>query len=88
MQNLINLLFAEEVATVWGVDEVGELPEANLLCHASDHVLLLGHLDIESLLLHLHRVVLHNLLLRMEQSFQDLRLRLRQTLALLSLLES
>lgn len=87
LQNLVDLLLAQEIASVWGVHKVSELSQAHLLRHARYHVLLLRHLNIQPLLLHLHRVVFHDLLLRVEQSFQDLGLRLRQSLALLRLLQ-
>lgn len=74
LQDLVNLLFAQEVPAVVHVRELGKLSEAYLFCHATYHVLFLRHLDVESLLLHLHGVVLDDLLIRVEESLQNLRL--------------
>jgi len=79
-------LLAQEVSAIGRIDEVGELAEADLLGHAADHVLLFGHFDVEPLLLHLHGVVPHDLLLRMEQGLQNFGLRVRQSLPLLRVL--
>ena len=79
-------MLAQEVAAIGRVHEVGELAEADLLGHAADHVLFFGHFDVEPLLLHLHGVVPHDLLLRMEQSLQNFSLRVRQGLPLLRVL--
>lgn len=65
-QDLINLLLAQEIHAVAQVCELTKLSEAYLLRHAAYHVLFLRHLDVQSLLLHLHGVVLDDLLVRME----------------------
>lgn len=69
LQYFINLLLAQEVPA--DIRELGVLPEADLLGHATYHVLFLRHLDVESLLLHLHGVVLDDLLIGMEEGLQD-----------------
>ena len=52
-----------------------------MLCHTTYHVLFLRHLDVKSLLLHLHRVVLDDLLVRVEEGLQNFGLDVGQAAA-------
>lgn len=78
-QNFINLLFAEEILAIRHICYCLKLSQVYLLSHTADHVFLFSHLNIQSLLFHLHGSILNLLFIGLKERFEYLSLNLTET---------
>ena len=71
LNDVFDLVLAKVTSTFAHLINLRKVAKANLLGHATYHIFLLRHLNIKSLLLHPHCLVLENLLIGVHESFKD-----------------